>query len=62
MRHSDIRLTANVYVDPALLDLQGAVESLPSVPSVAPSVAHGTVKRSATQSSHDKTSIISIAS
>ena len=62
MRHSDIRLTANVYVDPALLDLQGAVESLPSVPSVAPSVAHGTVKSSATQSSDDKTSIISIAS
>ena len=62
MRHSDIRLTANVYVDPALLDLQGAVESLPSVPSVAPCVAHGTVKSSATQSSDDKTSIISIAS
>jgi len=29
MRHSDIRLTASVYVDPALLDLQGAVEAIP---------------------------------
>ena len=40
MRHSDIRLTTNVYADPKLFDLQGAVESIPSVPSVAPSVAH----------------------
>ncbi len=28
MRHSDIRLTANDYVDPVLLDLQGAVEAI----------------------------------
>ena len=62
MRHSDIRLTANVYVDPALLDLQGAVEAIPSVASAAPCVAHGPVKSSATQSSDDNTSIISIAS
>ena len=59
MRHSDIRLTANVYVDPALLDLQGAVES---IPSVASSVAQPAVKSSATRSSDGKTSIISIAS
>jgi integrase len=62
MRHSDIRLTANVYVDPALLDLQGAVESIPPVASVAPSVALPPVKSSATESSHDNTSIKSRAS
>jgi hypothetical protein len=62
MRHSDIRLTANVYVDPALLDLQGAVESIPSVASVAPSVAQTAVKSSATESSHDNTPIIPLAS
>jgi integrase len=32
MRHSDPSLTANVYTDPRLLDLQGAVESLPALP------------------------------
>src|SRR4029079_2682654 len=51
MRHSDIRLTANLYVDPALLDLQGAVEAIPSVASVASSVAQPTVNSCATQSS-----------
>ena len=30
MRHSSIELTMNVYTDPALLDVAGAVESLPS--------------------------------
>jgi integrase len=66
MRHSDIRLTANVYVDPALLDLQGAVESIPSVasvpPSVPPSVPLPAVKTSATQSSDDNMPIKSRAS
>ncbi len=32
MRHSDPSLTANVYTDPRLLDVHGAVESLPSLP------------------------------
>jgi len=32
MRHSDIDLTMNVYTDPRLLDLRGAVESLPALP------------------------------
>jgi integrase len=37
MRHSDIRLTMQTYTDPKLFDLQGAIDSLPSVaPSVAP--------------------------
>ncbi len=32
MRHSDPSLTAGVYTDPKLLDIAGAVESLPSLP------------------------------
>jgi integrase len=47
MRHSDIRLTMQVYTDPKLFDLQGAVES---IPSVASSVAQTDVKSSATES------------
>lgn len=32
MRHSDPRLTANVYIDPKLLDVAGAVAILPDLP------------------------------
>ncbi len=32
MRHSDIRLTMQTYTDPKLLDVRGAVESLPDLP------------------------------
>jgi hypothetical protein len=32
MRHSTVDLTMNVYTDPKLLDVAGAVESLPSLP------------------------------
>ena|GEM_PF-4539973 len=32
MRHSTIDLTMNVYTDPKLLDVKGALESLPSLP------------------------------
>ena len=32
MRHSDVRLTMNVYTDPRLLDVAGAVEALPNLP------------------------------
>ena len=32
MRHSDIRLTMGVYTDPRLLDVRGALDSLPSLP------------------------------
>jgi integrase len=35
MRHSDPSLTANVYTDPRLLDVSGALDSLPSL-SLAP--------------------------
>ena len=32
MRHSDPKLTANVYTDPRLLDVHGALDALPSLP------------------------------
>jgi hypothetical protein len=32
MRHSDIRLTMQTYTDPKLLDVRGALDSLPSLP------------------------------
>ena len=32
MRHSDIDLTMNVYTDPRLLDVHGALDSLPALP------------------------------
>jgi hypothetical protein len=32
MRHSDPSLTANVYTDPRLLDVSGALDALPSLP------------------------------
>ena len=32
MRHSSIDLTMNVYTDPKLLDVAGALESLPALP------------------------------
>ena len=35
MRHSDPSLTANVYTDPKLLDVAGAVASLPDLPLAA---------------------------
>jgi hypothetical protein len=43
MRHSDPKLTSNIYTDARLLDLHGAVESLPDIASVVTSVAptHG---------------------
>ena len=37
MRHSDPKLTANVYTDPRLLDTAGALDALPSLPLDAPS-------------------------
>ncbi len=32
MRHSDPSLTANIYTDPALLDVHGALDALPTLP------------------------------
>ena len=31
MRHSDIKLTMNVYTDPRLLDVRGALDTLPQL-------------------------------
>jgi hypothetical protein len=41
MRHSDPSLTAKVYTDPKLIDVAGAVASLPDLPL-------GKVERTAT--------------
>ncbi len=41
MRHSKIDLTMNVYTDPKLLDVAGAMEALPALPLVG-----GEAKRS----------------
>jgi integrase len=32
LRHSDIKLTMNVYTDPKLLDVRGALDTLPALP------------------------------
>jgi integrase len=32
MPHSDIKLTMNVYTDPKLLDVRGALDALPALP------------------------------
>ena len=45
MRHSDPSLTANVYTDPKLLDVAGAVASLPDLPLSV--VRTGATRRSA---------------
>ncbi len=36
MRHSDPKLTANVYTDPKLLDIAGALDALPTLPLNTP--------------------------
>lgn len=36
MRHSDLRLTMQVYTDPILLDVSGAFEKLPAIPATVP--------------------------
>ena len=32
MQHADINLTMNVYTDPRLLDVRGAMDTLPTLP------------------------------
>ncbi len=49
MRHSTINLTMNVYTDPKLLDVAGAVESLPMLPlEGGPQATAGVVKATGT--------------
>ena len=40
MRHSDPKLTANIYTDPALLDVNAALEALPEIPLSRPEDGH----------------------
>ena len=54
MRHSSIDLTMNVYTDPRLLDVHGALDSLPTLsldgaPDVAEAKATGTDNATAVQ-------------
>jgi integrase len=37
MRHSSLELTMNIYTDPALLDVAGAIDVLPSFSTERPS-------------------------
>ncbi len=49
MRHSDIQLTKKTYTDPKLLDVQGALDSLPSLPLTdSPIAKHQAAKATAT--------------
>ena len=41
MRHSKPELTANVYTDPKLLDVAGALNALPAFDSAAPAGVKG---------------------
>ncbi len=49
MRHSTLDLTMNVYTDPKLLDVAGAVEALPSLPlDAGPQAEAGTLRATGT--------------
>ena len=52
MRHSDMRLTMNVYTDPRLLDIAGAVDVLPmlSIDATSAPVAISILKATGTES------------
>ncbi len=45
MRHSDPKLTANVYTDAKLLDVAGALETLPRLPLTVPSESETTAMK-----------------
>jgi hypothetical protein len=53
MRHSDPSLTANVYTDPKLLDVHGALDSLPSLPLDAGPIAERGRARAAATGTYD---------
>jgi len=42
MRHTDMRLTMNVYTDPRMFDMNGAVEKLPAMVKMEPKAAKAT--------------------
>ena len=54
MRHSSLDLTMNVYTDPKLLDIQGALESLPSLDGMPPQSSTERIVLQAT-GTHDHT-------
>jgi integrase len=62
MRHTDMRLTMNVYTDPRIFDLAGAVEKLPTLPADAPQTqtvkATGTDGATAARSGAAKASVV----
>jgi integrase len=45
MRHSDIKLTMQVYTDPRLLDEEEALNAFPELPSGGDAVARKELKR-----------------
>src|SRR5205807_5459514 len=51
MRHSDIKLTMNVYTDPKLLDVRGALDALPILPLDGGNSQRETVQATGTEGS-----------
>ena len=57
MRHSDPSLTANVYTDPRLLDVHGALDALPTLPlDAGPDVGRESLRATGTET-HDPSSV-----
>jgi integrase len=59
MRHEDIEMTMNVYTDPALFDLQGAVEMLPAMHQ-ADSTMHQTMHQTGVIRRHSQSTDVNV--
>ena len=57
MRHSDPSLTANVYTDPRLLDVPGALDALPSLPLDAGPDTNQERARAVATGTYDRSSV-----
>jgi hypothetical protein len=57
MRHSDMRLTMNVYTDPRLLDIAGAVDALPMLSIDARSAPTEAIELKATGTEPGRSSV-----
>ncbi len=55
MRHGDIELTMNVYTDPKLIDVAGALDALPSLPLDGGQAKHETLKATGTDGASART-------
>jgi integrase len=55
MRHSKIDLTMNVYTDPALLDVRGALDTLPALPLQGDQASRETVQATGTDDQRART-------